>query len=142
MGETAQGQKSTGTGRKRKKKEEMKSTLFPKQDCKCESEEGAVGTESLSCALLEREGPYQGLWEKGLLCQLAPGGKGASRTVPGGWVAGSASRASTCRVRVEEVQAGGERASVGTPSVSFGYGAAPETVRSASPAPANPESPD
>lgn len=62
----------------------MKTTLFPKQDCKCESEQGAVGTESLSCPLLEWEGPYQGLWEEeGLVCQLAWLGKGASRTVPG-----------------------------------------------------------
>ena len=69
---------------KEKKKEETKTTLFPKQDCKCESEEGAVGTESLSCPLLEWEGPFQRLWEKeGLVCQLARVGKRASRTVPG-----------------------------------------------------------
>ena len=46
------------------------------------------------------------------------------------------------RVRAEEVQAGGERASVGALSGSRGYGGAPEMVQAAFPAPGNPESPD
>lgn len=56
----------------KKKKERNENHPFSKARLRvCESEKGVVGVESLSCPLLEWEGPRQGMWEKeGWVCHL------------------------------------------------------------------------